>query len=310
MVKLSFFLQLNKGKCIEKWLNQEECSKDSSVNGKNFGQLEGADNEMVANEVFSVTPKIAYSDSAGSDIIENVSMISQGSPRGIYFDTQESPIEIDDSRSSDSQLTGQNFSISPKDLSGSSSESNEGSKETNATKSLNLPGLRIVEPRKNKRGINQVTLAQAALSAVLETEESPSSEQWFEGSNKGVFPRERGHTNDNNISKIRDPIDQIFTEPSTLPMYKGSGNPARTTNADLSIVNSSINSDVKPVISYHEKKKAFGHSRSKSDQIRDSRTRKHVLIKEPEERREKSSSLGESPKLSSSLPASSGQYYC
>ena len=207
-------------------------------------------------------------------------------------------------------LTGKHkYSISPKDFLGSSPESSESSpgKEANATKSLNLRGLQIVEPRKNKRGINQATLAQAALSAVLESEESPSSEQWFEGGNKGVFPKERGPiSNDNNINKVRDPIKQILSESSTLPRYKGSENTTRAANADLSIVNSSINSDVQPVISDHEKKKALGHSRSKSDQIQDSKTRKQVMIKEPNEEREKSSSLGEPPKLSSSLPTSSG----
>ena len=262
----------------------------------------------------SVTPKIVYSDSAGSDSNnETVGVSSQDSPRGLYIDIQGSPIEIDDN-SSDPHTTSQNLSSSPKDSSSSSPESNEGfvTRENMiaARQHLHLHGLRIVEPKKSKRGINQATLAQAALSAVLETEETPSLEQWFEGESKGSLSRERRSSSFDDILVIRrkEPDQQIncaemSSKPSTLPRSKNSENITRTI---VSLANTSINAENRPIVSDYELKKARGHTRSKSDQIRTTRIGKELLTKEPEIKKEHSTSLGEPPKLSTSLPASSG----
>ena len=291
-------------------MNQDECIKDGSSVDLNCAQPEESDSEMVSNSNLSVTPKIVYSDSAGSDNNENTSSVSQDSTQAFYIDIQESSTETDDSISSGTRPTWQNLSSSPKDISDSSHESDDiGLEKDVATKSLQLPGLRIVEPRKSKRVINQATLAQAALSAVLETEESPSSDQWFEGENKGFSSKERKPDSfDNRTTRVKEPVNQRMLEPSTqLP--KASGSVTRVKSADLSVVNSSINSDVMPVISDHAKKKALGHSRSKSDHIRASRSRKQVRVKETEQQKEKSSSLGEYPKLSTSLPANSGLFF-
>ena len=157
---------------------------------------------------------------------------------------------------------------------------------------LHLSGLKLVDSKNRNRNIDQSTLAQVALSVVMEGDErcaSPSS-CWFEGDTC----TQRRRTTSLNEADLSPQEKQLEIE----------------TTRDLNRTSQdSIDSLVST--SDYKSKKALGHTRSKSDgtTLIKTTTRQHS-VKEIPRAKEQARHVPESQsRLSSSLPESSGIIY-
>jgi ribosomal protein L16 Arg81 hydroxylase len=158
-----------------------------------------------------------------------------------------------------------------------------------AREKMRLKQLKLVESKKRKRNIDQGTLAQVALSVVMEKDERSSSpSDWFDGK---AFTNERRSSSLNEVNTSKDDEIEKHLE-NDIYLINRTGNENRN--------GAFISSDYKS-------KKAIGHTRSKSagNSLLKS-TKRQLSLKETT--RVPITVVPESQsRLSSSLPENSGK---
>lgn len=263
--------QLNKRKYdVELWLSESE-----DLDSQNDIQGTGVD-ELSSSQI-----QVVYSDSASSEREDFVS--SYGSPGDALVDVTESSPDCNagaekekDFQSSSSEA-GQNFSYSPGNITDLTTE-NKGSGKSHG---LALAGLRTTELSRISHNV-KATLAHAALAAVLESDEGhPAS--WFDSQSEDKFYRIRKASSAGSLKDNLIPFQNDIVDGNTV-YYKPGLQPAGGSSSELS------------------GRKAFGHCRSKSDQLGVPKFQELDINKpKKSEQTQQNSSIGVI-QLSSSLP--------
>lgn len=164
-----------------------------------------------------------------------------------------------------------------------------------AKEKLQIKELKLADSKKRKHNIDRGTLAQVALTAVMEGDERCSSPTscWFEGNSTCVQRRRSTSLSEAELKEIEN---KNISE--------------TTTNSKDSIKTSQHSLDsVVPSSSEYKSKKALGHSRSRSDGTRLIKTtkRQQSCKEVPSHAKQEAKRITESEsRLSSSLPESSG----
>ena len=206
-----------------------------------------------------------------------------------------------------SSKSGQNFCYLPRNMIDLNPSTESKRKSTTQVENavgerneLTLPvqGLSALGPSKMGQNVRS-TLAHAALSAVTEGEEtSTSSAEWFDSHNdQFIYKPRRASTGSlsENLLCSKSTINGML-ETSPLPINQ-------TGSCDK---NNSCTSE--SITDHQFTRKAFGHSRSKSDQIGLPKLKKNeILIEGPRcSESKKEDSYSGISRLSSSLPTTSG----
>lgn len=252
--------------------------------------------KMAVDELSSSEIEIIYSDSTGSsDSSQSVSPF--GSPDDVQIDITDYALDCHGEDTQDgfqiySSEPGQNFSYLPKSVPGVTSENSRSSishgiKRDRERTELTLGGLGTTEPSRIGQNV-KATLAHAALSAVLESDETLSnSSTWFDGQSEEQLPKIRrastGSLSDNLLHS------NGMLETSNIKP----GSYSRTVSVTAS----------EPQVW-----RVLGHYRSKSDQIGVPKSQEVDIVDKPKqtEKRHGNSFSGVS-RLSSSLPTTSGK---
>lgn len=298
------YFQLNKQKSIELWLHESAVF--------NAGLLQST---VVLDDVKDKpVDELSSSNSTNSSgENEDFQMLS------LYGSPDDNQIEMADCSvyhpgvlfEETNQLSSQNFCYLPKNIieldpssegkaKGTCEKENAVGEKNKLT--LSLQGLSALGHSKIGQNV-RATLAYAALSAVTEAEETATCPaEWFEGHDEDQFYKPRrastGSLNENLLcSKSKTFSNDETLETSTIPIVT-------TGSCDK---NASSTTDF---ITHHQlMRKAFGHSRSKSDQIGVPKLNKNeFLVERPKysKIKEKDFYTGSS-RLSSSLPTTSGK---
>ena len=276
--------QLSKKKYIEAWLKE-------SVNLSFHDDI-----QVSPDDEFSSHIQIVYSDSTSSEREDFHSVSSYGSPAGDGQMETDYPLyfhgnDIQDGFQLYSSESGQNFSYLPRSVSELTSNSNRNStshviESTKEGNELTLRSLRTTEPSKVQRNV-KATLAHAALSAVMESDEtlrSPST--WFIDGQR-----------EEQVHKVRRSASTGSLNDSLLHLK----NETVDKNKELETSNVKLGSET-------QAKKVFGHYRSKSDQIgvqhvpNSLEDRDFVVIEPKQSERGRQQSFHSVSQLSSSLP--------
>ncbi|XP_032218537.1 run domain Beclin-1-interacting and cysteine-rich domain-containing protein isoform X2 [Nematostella vectensis] len=289
---------LDKCQYIEEWLTANE-----DVNQGAKTELPRKPLGMHESSFLKDNLNIAYSDSGGSEREEFESIATQ-CKNGKKSDNDSSDTE--DELDFSTENNGKDLSSSPQIVNNEFMNIQE---LKLARERLKLQGFKAVQP---KRKISQVTLAQAALSVVLEKEErSPSPSQWFDA--EGFLNTKRS-TSLNNVHSSENFTGILQSQKSsTLPDTRTKRK--SVCQEDLVDGTVCIGEPSSRVLSEFEIKKAIGHNRSKSDQIGLNKMRKiqvESMEELPNERlRSNSDSNSEESvvRLSSSLPSNSVSFY-
>lgn len=258
------------------------------------------------DELSSSQIQVVYSESTSSEREDFIS--SCGSPGDEQIDITHYPLyghaggDIQDRFQMYSSEPSQNFSYLPKNTT-DLTNTNKGSYTSHGMESagernvLLVGGLKTTESSRIAQNV-KATLAHAALSAVLESEEKAvSPATWFDGQTEEKIHTIRrasstGSLSDNLLHLKNEVVDgNSLLETSSL----NNAQPQDTTVGSTTLA---------PNV-----RKALGHSRSKSDQIGvpNSQDQAFVVSKpKPTERRQQSS-FSRVTQLSSSLPATSGK---
>lgn len=160
-----------------------------------------------------------------------------------------------------------------------------------AREKLNLKRLKLVEPKKTKRNIDQGTLAHVALSVVMESDErSGSPSDWFDGGNALTNNRRSSSLNEVDIARNGE-SEKYFKQEHRKTGLTGNEN-----------------KNVGYMSSDYKSKKAIGHTRSKSDGTSLLKSTKRQLSLQETSRTSKPiySNPESQSRLSSSLPENSG----
>ena len=284
---------MNKKKYIELWLRE----------GVDLSLLDDIQGTGV-DELSSSQIQVVYSDSTSSEREDFIS--SCESPGDAQIDITDYPALYchagDDTQDSDASEPGQNFSYLPKNVTDLTSV-NKGSctsHEIEKAKERNIllvGGLKTTESSRIAQNV-KATLAQAALSAVLESEEKAvSPATWFDGQTEEKFHTIRrasstGSLNDNLLHLKNELVDgNSLLKTSSL-------------NNDQSQDGTVGGTTLAPNV-----RKALGHCRSKSDQIGfpNSQDQTFVVCKPKTTKRSQQNSFSRVTQLSSSLPTTSGK---
>ncbi|XP_078381012.1 run domain Beclin-1-interacting and cysteine-rich domain-containing protein-like [Oculina patagonica] len=168
---------------------------------------------------------------------------------------------------------------------------------------LPLEGLSALGPSKIGPNV-RATLAYAALSAVTEGEETATSPAaWFDGNDEDQFYKPRrastGSLSENLLCSKSTFCNNGTLETSTLPTVKTGSCDKKLSSTSESVTDPQLT------------RKAFGHSRSKSDQIGVPKLKKNeFLIEGPRcSESKKQDSYNGISRLSSSLPTTSESLY-
>lgn len=244
--------------------------------------------------------QIVYSDSTNSEQEDFQSVSSYGSPADVDLITdyplyRHAGHDTQDGFQLYSSEPGQNVSFLPKNGTDLTSENNR----ISACDGIGRPGQRneltLTQPSRIGQNV-KATLAQAALSAVLESDEtSVSPTTWFDGQSEEQSHKIRrastGSLNDNLVHLKNDLVDgNSILETSDLK--QGSHDKIVTSNA-----------------SQLHAQKMFGHYRSKSDQIGVPKSQELAFVVEQPQNleRRQHNSFSRVGRLSSSLPTTSGK---
>lgn len=185
-----------------------------------------------------------------------------------------------------------------------------------AKEKLQIKELKLATSKKRKHNIDQGTLAQVALTAVMEGDErcvSPSS-CWFEGTSTCSQRKQSTSLSDSDLKDLQkeDDVDSSSkiqdnkrTSQHSLDSFMDSKlqinclNSKQTSNSQHSL------DSIIPSRSDYKSMKAHGHSRSRSDGIRliKNTVRQHSMKEMPSHKKQHTKSITEnSSRLSSSLP--------
>lgn len=331
---------MNKTKYIELWLRQNEDFKISLQSASPVDDVElCGEKPFLPQQNHSQEITIVYSDSASSDRDDFQSIPSTESPRDIQIEVSDSPEEIGANGFGPTSANTENFYITQEFIEQTESIDDYEDGNLNTGEELDnfdenrvngannfsfiagatdgmrpcgfnrgsASGVQLVQSKRKTRGINKATLAQAALSAVMETEEPSSSPV---GSCSFHKLRRTSSLNDNlfrgETSSSEAVKDGGTSKSPTLPP-RGASN-GRNSN-EPSRIDDSRRRPVVSAISDHQTKKLIGHSRSKSEQLGMTKSKKQVVFAEPnEEKARRSGSFSDvQPRLGSSLPSQSGE---
>lgn len=301
---LHLFFQLNKKKYIELWL------QESAV--FNAGLLQST---VVLDDIKDKpVDELSSSNSTNSSSKnEDFQMLS------LYGSPEDNQIEMADCSvyhpgvllEENNQLSSQNFCYLPNTII-KLNPSSEGKEESTCQKenavgeknklTLTLQGLSALGHSKIGQNV-RATLAYAALSAVTEADETATCPaEWFEGHDEDQFYKPRrastGSLSENLLcSKSKTFSNDGTLETSTIPIV--------TTGS----CDKNVSSTTELITDHQLMRKAFGHSRSKSDQIGVPKLNKNkFLIERPNYSEIKKQDFYSGiSRLSSSLPTTSGK---
>lgn len=296
LVNISF--QLSKRKYIESWLRGD---MDISLHDVHTDIQVSPDNELTSHI------PVVYSDSTSSEREDLHSTPSYGSPAAEgQIDITDSSLfcrgsDIDDGVQIYAPGYGESFSCLPKSVIHLVSDSNgNGASQTAAViddaNNLTSSRLRTTTERSKLQKNVKATLAHAALSAVMESDETSSNPTTWFGNGQHeehlLKIRRSASTGSLNDNLLHSKIDVTDSQTSIIkPVSDGNRFEVRITPSEPQV------------------KKVLGHYRSRSDEIGvPTSLQPEFVVDKQGESEHRPVLFSNVSRLSSSLPTTSGKY--